>query len=182
MIVASPEQPEFSRPVQVSQLPARVSRQAIAAEPAERHALVGRLGLIELKSLSASLSLELLGGGLVRVNGQLTAKVVQACVVTLAPLEAVVEDEFEVTFGPPDVELDTGNEIELSWESEDPPDPIVDGCIDLGEVVVEHLALALDPFPRAPGAVFEPPKEQDDVPDGKPNPFAALAALRRKKE
>lgn len=174
--------PEFSRPVQVALLPARVTRQSIAAEPGECVALVERLGLVELKSLSAKLSLEPLAGGKVRVNGRLTAEVVQGCVVTLAPLEASVTDEFELTFGPPDAEMDDGDEIELSWDSEDPPDPIIDGCIDLGEVVVEHLALALDPFPRAPGAAFEPPPEPENPPDDRVKPFAVLATLRQKKE
>jgi uncharacterized metal-binding protein YceD (DUF177 family) len=42
-------------------------------------------------------------------------------------------------------------------------------------VVADHLSLALDPFPRAPGAVYEPAPEPADA---KPNPFAALAGLK----
>jgi uncharacterized metal-binding protein YceD (DUF177 family) len=175
--------PEFSRPVQVDHLPAKISRRNIVAEPSECAALARRLDLIELVSLSAKLSLEPLSRtGLIRVNGRLTAEVVQACVVTLQPVAATIDEEFELTFGPPEAELDAAEEIEVSWDADDPPDPIIDGAIDLGEVVVEHLALALEPFPRAPEAVFEPPPEVQDAPEAKANPFAVLASLRQKKE
>jgi hypothetical protein len=39
--------------------------------------------------------------------------------------------------------------------------------------LVEHLALDLDPFPRKPGAVFEPPP-----PEGPESPFAVLRVLK----
>jgi len=173
--------PEFSRPVPVDQLPSKVSRRSIEAEPGERAALAERLGLVELTALSAKIELEPLArSGFIRVNGRLTARVVQSCVVTLAPLAAVVEEEFELTFAPPEAVLDESDEIEVSWGQQDPPDPIVDGCIDIGEVVVEHLALALDPFPRAPGAAFQPPPEEPESPDGRVNPFAVLSSLRQK--
>lgn len=94
--------PEFSRPVPVDQLPSKVSRRSIEAEPGERAALAERLGLVELTALSAKIELEPLArSGFIRVNGRLTARVVQSCVVTLAPLAAVVEEEFELTFAPP---------------------------------------------------------------------------------
>ena len=83
---------------------------------------------------------------------------------------------------------DDKDEVDLSLDEEDPPDPIVGGIIDIGEAVAEHLALALEPFPRAPGAEFqaaeflkstdkiiEPAKETR-------NPFAVLASLRKNQE
>ncbi|MDO8606135.1 MAG: DUF177 domain-containing protein [Phaeospirillum sp.] len=175
--------PEFSRPLLVDQLPAKVSRHSIEAEPGECTALAERLGLIEVKSLSAKVEAQPLArSGFIRVNGRLTARVVQTCVVTLVPLEVTVEDAFELIFAPPEAILDEEEEIELSWEQQDPPDPIIDGCIDIGEVVVEHLALALDPFPRAPDAVFKPLPEAQEAGDGRVNPFAVLSSLRQKKE
>jgi len=45
--------------------------------------------------------------------------------------------------------------------------------IDLAAYVVEHLSLELDPFPRKPGAVFEPPAEE-----GSASPFAVLRKLK----
>lgn len=175
--------PEFSRPILVDQLPAKVSRQTITAESSELVALAKRLDLVELTSLSAKVELQPLArSGFIRVNGWLTARVIQTCVVTLAPLAATVEEEFELTFAPPEAVLDEEEEIELSWDQQDPPDPIIDGIIDIGEVVAEHLALALDPFPRAPDAAFQPPPEEPEISNGRPNPFAVLSSLRQKKE
>ena len=39
----------------------------------------------------------------------------------------------------------------------------------------EFLMLAIDPYPRKPGATFDAPKVGDDA----PHPFAALAALKK---
>jgi hypothetical protein len=47
--------------------------------------------------------------------------------------------------------------------------------VDLGEAVAEQLALALDPYPRAPGAELPP-----EAVDPEAGAFGALAALRRK--
>jgi hypothetical protein len=64
--------------------------------------------------------------------------------------------------------------VERSLEDEDPPEPLDSGHIDLAALAVEFLALALDPFPRKPGAVFA------DAPDVETEggPFAALSALK----
>jgi hypothetical protein len=53
----------------------------------------------------------------------------------------------------------------------DEPEALLGGVVDLGVVATESLILGLDPYPRKPGAVFEPP--QNLRPDG--GPFAALA-------
>ena len=43
----------------------------------------------------------------------------------------------------------------------------------LGGYVLEHLALEIDPFPRKPGAVFEPPQTAEII-----SPFASLRNLK----
>ncbi len=74
------------------------------------------------------------------------AAVVRTCVISLDEFETVVEEEFRVRFVP------------AGTESYDPdPDaeeeiPFTRGVIDLGETAAEQLALALDPYPRKPGA------------------------------
>ncbi|TAN55889.1 MAG: DUF177 domain-containing protein [Magnetospirillum sp.] len=170
---------EFSRPVRVERLGAAGSDFEIEANEAERRALAERFGLVELSSLSARLRLTLLSGGLVRLSGRLSAEVVQSCVVTLQPVAASLDAAVELTYGPDDADGD--GEIELTFEGDDPPDAIVDGTIDMGEAVAEQLALELNPFPRAPGAVFEAPAEAPDTAAERRNPFAALAGLREKK-
>ena len=53
----------------------------------------------------------------------------------------------------------------------DPPEPIENGMIDLGRLATDVLYLAIDPYPRKPGAVFEPEVTAADPED---HPFAAL--------
>ena len=50
----------------------------------------------------------------------------------------------------------------------------IDGTVDLGALATEFLLLGIDPYPRKPGAVFEPPSTGDPG----ESPFAALAGLR----
>ena len=54
-------------------------------------------------------------------------------------------------------------------------EPLVDGKIDLGALAIEFLILGLDPYPRKPGAIFQPPA--DAQPDE--GPFAALGVLKK---
>ena len=60
-------------------------------------------------------------------------------------------------------------------ETPDPPEPIENGIIDLCRVATDALYLAVDPYPRKPGAVFKPVVEAADPED---HPFAALKALK----
>jgi uncharacterized metal-binding protein YceD (DUF177 family) len=174
---------EFSRPQRVDRIPAKGLHLSITAEAAEREQLARELDLLGLDSLAAELHLTPVGRtGVVRVNGRLTASLTQRCGVTLGPVPGTIDEAFELSFAPPESGDDEGLELEITYDSEDPPDPIIDGAIDLGHVVVEHLALALDPFPRAEGAVFTPVDEAAPEPDDKPNPFAVLARFRQKGE
>jgi len=58
---------------------------------------------------------------------------------------------------------------------------IAQGRIDIGELIVEGLALTLDPYPRMPGAEFdtEHPQNEENGGETKPNPFSVLAKLQR---
>ena len=64
---------------------------------------------------------------------------------------------------------------------EEPPEEALDGQIDLGELAVVHLALGLDPYPRAPGAAFKAPSWVEKDGKSEPeSPFAVLAQLKKK--
>ena len=167
--------PEFSRPILVEQLGTGLKTFKLQADPAECEALAKRFDIVALKSLMAVVQLKVLAGGdLVRLHGQFNAHVIQACVVTLEPVESHLDEAFDLVYGPPP-DNDEGDEIVIDMAADDPPEPIVGGAIDIGEAVAEHLALALPPFPRAAGAEFVAVEEPE-----RPNPFAALEALKKK--
>jgi uncharacterized metal-binding protein YceD (DUF177 family) len=170
--------PEFSRPIAIDSLGMIEKTFTIAATPEECQALTGRFGILGVDSLSAVIKMKLKSGGeMVQLRGEFTADVRQTCVITLEPVPQHLEEAFEMLYGPePD---EDGEEIVIDMDVQDPPEPIVGGCIDIGEAAAEHLALALDPFPRASGAVFESSEEPVPEPP-KPSPFAALASLKKK--
>jgi len=166
--------PEFSRPVSVEKLTSGGSVYRIEANPAEREALARRFGIVGVDELTAELTLRSSGAkGAVRLEGELVARVRQSCVVSLAEVAARIDEHFHRAYAPEAVdELD----VIVDLDSDDPPDPLIGGSIDIGEATAEALALSLDPYPRAPGAVFDP--SIAGIPEP-PSPFAALAALKR---
>lgn len=169
--------PELSRPLAFGRVPPGGRTVVVEATPAERAALARRFGLPAIGSLRAEVALMPEPGGAVRAAGRLRAAVVQACVVSLEPVEQVVDVALDLRFLP---------DPEGSWEpGEDPDGPDEIGCedevIELGEAVAEQLALALDPYPRHPDAVL--PDAGEAVPDpgapAGPAPFAALSGRIR---
>jgi uncharacterized metal-binding protein YceD (DUF177 family) len=169
----SPAQ-EFARPIDVTRLPAAGAVYDISATAAERAALADRFDLLALDRLDAQVRLSRLAGGFLRLAANISAEVVQACVVTLEPVTCRVEDQFTLLYGEA-VEGEAG-EVTLNGV-EELVEPLPDGIIDIGEAVAQQLSLALDPYPRSPGA--EPTKP---VADGVAvaSPFAILAKLKKK--
>jgi uncharacterized metal-binding protein YceD (DUF177 family) len=173
---------EFSRVVIADRVSADEMTQSIKANPTECRRLADRLDLVDLKSLSATVRLKRVRGGqMIRVRGTLEADVTQTCVVTLEPVDNHVADEFEIIFAPRHLIPEIPLEVEIDPEAEEPPEPLVGNQIDIGELTAQHLSLALDPYPRRPDAGFEDHIEEDpeEVPVKRPNPFLALAKLKR---
>lgn len=163
-------------PVTVSDLPPTGTEYELVPDKAEREELAGRAGVSAVVSLIARLKVKPEGRGVI-VEGVLDATVRQICVVTLDPFENAIRETISLRFVPESsAELRVPETEEIAGE--DPPEPLVDGKLDLAPVVAEFLALAVDPYPRKPGAVFAQPNAQDE--DGKKeSPFAALAALKQ---
>ena len=142
--------PEFSRRVELSRLGALEAIYPITAEPGEREALARRFDLLSLDRLVAEVRLQRIGGEMVRVSGHFSADVAQACVVSLEPVASAIEQDFSVLYGP----SQPGKSVMVDLET-DVAESFDGDAIDIGEAVAQQLALALDPYPRAPGASLE---------------------------
>ena len=166
-------------PVVVAQIPEVGLHRDIEADQPTRKAMADVAGLREILSASASLDVMPRGGGRFHVAGHVRARVGQTCVVTLDPIENDIDEPIDLIFAPPEQIPELSDLVDDAAESEeeipDPPEPIVNGIIDLGRLATDALFLAIDPYPRKPGAVFEPRVEADDPED---HPFAALKALK----
>jgi uncharacterized metal-binding protein YceD (DUF177 family) len=160
--------PEFSRPLTLDHVPAGGQALALTASEVERAALATRFGLLGLLSFTGELQLRPAPEGRVKVTGRLAAEVEQACVISLEPVRQSVAEEVAWRLLPDGAEPSDGDE--------DPDDLVAEqGVVDLGEALAQQLCLALDPYPRAPGAQL--PGEAGD--GGTHGPFAALAKLKR---
>ena len=170
---------EFSRFVEADSGGTHRMERRINANPEERAALAKRFGLLGIDRLEAVFTLKRAGGGVIHVRGEIEAEVTQACVITLAPVPAKVADSFSADFADEDDRRRaTAGETEVDFEADDPPEPIRNGHIDLGELAAEHLSLALDPYPKAPGAQipaeFSPDPDSEEGAERPVNPFSIL--------
>jgi hypothetical protein len=144
--------------------------QEVVARPEEYPAIAARLAIPAVLSLSCRFRLSRADAGAsgqILAEGELRARVVRTCVVSLDDFEDDVRENFRVRFVPAGTESgdeDPGSDDEIPYS----------GVIDLGEAAVEQLALDLDPYPRKPGATL--PAEAQDENGGA---FAALARLHR---
>jgi uncharacterized protein len=159
----------LSRPVSLRRLRGE-ERVTIEATAEERAALAAELDLLAIGRLTAEVTLTPWRATGVRVAGTVHGEVTQACVVTLEPVVSVIDETFAVRLHPDAAE---SPEVDVDPEAEDPPERLEGDVVDVGAIVLEHFALGIDPYPRAPGAVFEPAEEEDE-----PSPFAALAPLK----
>ncbi|PZM16907.1 YceD family protein [Rhizobium tubonense] len=165
----------------------------ISGGPVEMHLKADAQELAGLATLWAVLSVERLDADIkisrwkrdgVRVKGHVTGKVVQACVVSLDPVESEIDEEFDELYVPEGSKLarapkvDAG-EIVLDPDGPDIPETFEGDAIDVGSVVTEFAALGIDPYPRKPGLDFEPHIEDTAEDDRKPSPFAALKAWKK---
>lgn len=167
-------------PVIVAQIPDAGLHRALEAGDVSRAAMAEIAGLREIMSASASFDLKLKSGGRVHVTGEVHGRIGQTCVLTLDPIESAIDEVVDLMFAPPEQIRNLAALVDVAAQSEeeevpDPPEPIVDGVIDLGRLATDVLFLAIDPYPRKSDSVFEPPAETVDPAD---HPFAALKALQ----
>ena len=174
--------PILSRPLKVDEIRDGEDGEIVVTGP-ELEAVANMLDLVALDRLAFAYRIDRGGGGRLLLTGTLNADAKQTCVVSLEPVEARLEVPVDLEFWPaellPRPERDSaepGGAGVLDW-----PEAIRDGKIDLGPVIYETLATALDPYPRRPEARFDWP--QGDPQDGegaRSGPFASLAALKRR--
>lgn len=181
--MTSQPSPEFSRPLPPERLGGAPLEMRITADEAERAALAKRFGLLALPRLEARVKVSVTGPGpRVHLEGHLEAEVVQACVVTLEPVRSTIGQDFVQAYllaEPGGPRAGVAREVAVGPGPEDEdPEPLGPAGLDLGEAVAQELALALDPYPHAPGARVPESLRPDGGGAGAHRPFEALRTLK----
>lgn len=158
-------------------------------------ALARRLDVFKIHSLTAKMSVKRNSGNMViYVFGEIFSKIEQKCIVSLAPVIEEIREPFEAWYA------DTAQTVSFTkakrerlsekekgeqpiLEENEDPEPILDGKIDLGELVVQYFSLSINPYPRTE-QVIKSLTESDSVvieaQEVYDNPFAALKEWRAK--
>lgn len=175
--MTAPSRP-WSVPVRLDEIPETGLHLDFEADAGVRAAVTAAAGVNDVLQLRAAFDVTRHGRDGMRLVGTVSGRVVQTCVVTLEQIENEIEEGVDLVFVPPSALGPVAHEVNLGAEAIEPPEPLIDGVVDLGAVATEFLILGIDPYPRKPGAVFEPPVSAD----AGSHPFAALGALRSRRE
>ncbi|MEO0543721.1 MAG: DUF177 domain-containing protein [Pseudomonadota bacterium] len=179
----------ISYPLNVSTLPTKGRTVIVQPDEAACEKLADEMDVLAVDGLRAAVTVSRWQRDGVRLSGPLKVIIRQACVVTLEPMESEIETEIDALFVPDNSKLtrktsDQGaNAMLIDPESDDAPETFTPPELDIGAVVHEFLALAIDPYPRsvqADEAVLgsKNPVTDDNPDEDKPNPFAILATLK----
>ena len=155
--------------IEVETLPVKGPyRGTLVMTAAELTALADRFGFTAVASLDVGLEIARVGPDAWDVKGRLQAQIVQPCIVTGDPVPETVDFAIEERYVRA---ADEDDEIVVGLEDSE---PLVDGCIELGEMVAQSLALAANAWPRTADAPDE--FKAGNVEEA--HPFASLGSLK----
>ncbi|MBX3532586.1 MAG: DUF177 domain-containing protein [Rhizobiaceae bacterium] len=158
----------------------------LEADDEQRAALAEAHGLLDVERFRVDAVVAPWQGSGIKVTGRIEAAISQACIVSLEPVPATIEEDFEALLVPEGSRLmrpqalDRG-EIQIDAEGPDMPETFSGDHVDVGALAEEFFELAIDPYPRAPGASLPAAPAGNDDGAERPNPFRdKLAKLARK--
>lgn len=163
--------PILSEPIDLATLGDAPRTIGITASPDQCARLAASFHLPAIPNLSGRFKLSRRGTGPVSAQLDLSAIVTQTCVVSLDAFDQPINERTTLT-------LLTSTQAaaidpHASIDPDAPDDIIADGTIiDLGAILAEQLALALDPYPRKSGVILT-----NAVTDAPASPFASLARI-----
>ncbi len=175
----------FTHVIDVDRLTADGTHLVLTPDADELKRIAEAYGLAGLEGFTADLEVRRWRKSGAFVTGHLTATLEQVCVVTLEAFRAPFDETFERSFVPAAGRVRNEDvferEIEVDFDAPDPPDEFENNRLDVGSVVCEQFALALDPFPRSPGAElpseYAPSEDEEEEPAA--SPFDALRKLKK---
>jgi uncharacterized metal-binding protein YceD (DUF177 family) len=169
--------PLLDAAIRIDHIPPDGREIAVNADVRQRAAIAERLGISAVDRLEARLRLTRFRGGM-RVEGRLEAATVQPCIVTFVPVTQRIDEPIDRIFLPASEQPKSGGarpEVFVDLEADDIPDYFEGHEVDLTDALIETVALALDPYPRAEGVSLDDMELPEDAADE--SPFGALKSL-----
>ena len=164
--------------IRIDSMPAEGRELVLDIDANDRAAIAGMLEILAVDRLQVRLHAVRFKGG-IRVTGRLVAATVQRSVVALEPVPQDISEQIDRIFLPGGEKQYAGPadaEIFVDLEGDDLPDHFDGNEVDLSDLIVESLALALDPYPRLPGESVGQLGDEGDT--GSDLPFAGLKVLK----
>jgi hypothetical protein len=175
------DKPPFEHFFDLSDLGRAGAEVSILLDKAARERVGRWVNVDTVETFTAAVSLKKHSPTRYSFAASLDASIVQSCVVTLQPVRSRIQRQIAR-------ELLLASPVRRALPKDAlPPTPSVDDELteeiesltyDLAAPLLEEFSLAIDPYPRAPGVIFEP--SGDSPKKGEEGPFAALKALKGK--
>ena len=152
----------------VARLPQKGLPVVIEADERQCAALAAEYDLLSVESYRAELLVASWKRNGVKISGRVEANITQACIVTLDPVAAHIDEPVEALFLPEQSKLgregfEGGGEIVLDADGPDSPETYSGDTIDVGALAEQFFGLAIDPYPRKPGSSLD--AAGDDQPE-----------------
>jgi len=178
------QNPVWTHPLRIADLPTKKpTRFELIPDAAVLAEIVQYLNLSELRKLRFKGTLQPLGRQDWELQARIGATVVQPCIITLDPVATRIDEDVVRTFIAEGKIYEAGSEVEM--EGDDTLE-VLTPVVDIGELMLEALALHLPLYPRSSDAALaeadftEPGKTP--MKDEDARPFAGLKSLRDKLE
>lgn len=177
------DRPPFSYLVKVGGVSHNPIEVHVEADARELKALAVLWKVLDVGALTADLKVRRWKKDGVKVFGTVHARISQACVVTLDPVQSDIDEEIDQIFVPEGsvlarIPANDEGEMIIDPDGPDLPETFIGDAIDVGAIVAEFAAMGIDPYPRKPGVEFEPHTENSAGTEAKPSPFAVLRNLK----
>jgi len=150
----------------------------VAANAGQRTKFAQWAGVDAVERFDATVNLKRLSATRFSYEALLDANVVQSCVVTLEPVRSHIERTVSRVLQL--VRRDTAHKRDheaAKLAGEEGPEEVESPFFDLAAPLLEEFVLAIDPYPRAAGVVFESPVPEERA----ESPFAILRSLKAEK-
>ncbi len=151
----------------------------IAASAEDLNSLTSRFDLLEAKSVTAKLVVNVSSREKgILIEGHIRADIVQRCVATLDPVPDLIDETFDLLLVDEET-AEAWDEQELYLEADHKDYDAFEGdSIPLGEIVAQTLSILMDDYPRAEGVEIAVPDGVDVNAPDRENPFDVLKTLK----